>query len=30
MVSGFALMGFYYCLQIIADVRDLKNGPDKQ
>lgn len=30
MVTGFALMGFYYCLQIIADVRDLKNGPNKQ
>ena len=28
MVSGFALMGFYYCLQIIAEVRDLKNGSD--
>lgn len=26
MVTGFALMGFYYCLQIIAEVRDLKNG----
>lgn len=30
MVTGFALMAFYYCLQIIAEVRDLKNGPDKQ
>lgn len=26
MVVGFILMGFYYCLQIIAEVRDLKNG----
>ncbi|MBY4678368.1 TRAP transporter small permease [Marinobacterium arenosum] len=23
MVSGFTLMGFYYCLQIIAEARDL-------
>lgn len=28
MVTGFALMAFYYCLQIIAEVRDLKNGSD--
>lgn len=28
MVSGFALMAFYYGLQIIAEVRDLKNGSD--
>lgn len=26
MLTGFALMGFYYCLQIIAEVRGLKNG----
>ncbi len=26
MVTGFTLMGFYYCLQIIAEARDLKNG----
>ena len=28
MVSGFALMAFYYCLQIIAEIRDLRNGSD--
>ncbi|MBE9398377.1 TRAP transporter small permease [Pontibacterium sp. N1Y112] len=28
MVSGFALMAFYYCLQIIAEIRDLKKGSD--
>lgn len=26
MITGFVLMGFYYCLQIIAEVRGLKNG----
>jgi TRAP-type C4-dicarboxylate transport system permease small subunit len=26
MVTGFTLMGIYYCLQIIAEARDLKNG----
>ena len=27
MVIGFALMAFYYCLQIIAEIRELKNSP---
>jgi TRAP-type C4-dicarboxylate transport system permease small subunit len=26
MVTGFALMAFYYCLQIISEIRGLKNG----
>ncbi len=26
MVCGFALMGFYYCLQIFAEFRDLRCG----
>lgn len=26
MVTGFALMAFYYCLQIIAEIRDLKQS----
>jgi len=29
MVVGFALMGFYYCLQIVAEFRDLFNGQTK-
>ena len=26
MVTGFALMAFYYCLQIVAEIRDLRSG----